>query len=126
MPFAPLMLVHLAGAFLALGIGARLLMLQKGTPAHRTTGRLWVALMVMTSLSSFGIRSTGAFSVIHLLSVWTLFSVAMAMLSVYRHHIRSHRRWMTGTYIGLVMAGLFALLPQRRLGHLLWHGIGLL
>jgi hypothetical protein len=33
---------------------------------------------------------------------------------------------MTGGYIGLVVAGALALLPDRRLGYLVWHTVGLI
>jgi len=33
---------------------------------------------------------------------------------------------MTSTYVGLVIAGMFTLLPDRRLGHVLWTVVGLI
>ncbi len=125
MQYTPVILIHLSAALLAVAVGGMMLALRKGTRLHRYAGRAWVALMLTTALLSFGIRTTGSFSWIHLLSLYTLFSIGMAMLAIYRHDIPNHRRWMRGTYTGLVVAGVFTLLPQRRLGYLVWHGIGL-
>jgi hypothetical protein len=33
---------------------------------------------------------------------------------------------MTGAYAGLVIAGVFTLLPDRRLGYLVWHALDLI
>jgi uncharacterized membrane protein len=125
MEFTPIILIHLTAALLAVAVGGMMLALKKGTRLHRTAGLSWVGLMLVTALLSFGIRRSGSFSWIHLLSLFTLFSITMAMVAIYRHDVPRHRHWMTRTYIGLAVAGVFTFLPQRRLGYLLWHGIGL-
>ncbi|WP_019140264.1 DUF2306 domain-containing protein [Noviherbaspirillum massiliense] len=126
MEFTPVILAHVATAFGALSIGGTMLASKKGTASHRLLGRTWVALMLATALLSFGIRTTGHFSWIHLLSVWILFVLGMAMYSVFRRNIKAHRNWMTGGYIGLVLAGAFTLLPHRRFGILVWQAIGVI
>lgn len=126
MTFEPIILIHLSAALMALMVGASMLAREKGTVLHRRSGRVWVALMLVTVLLSFGIRSSGHFSWIHLLSLWTLFAIAMALWALRRREIEAHRRWMRGCYIGPAAAGVFTLLPQRRLGHLVWHAIGLI
>jgi uncharacterized membrane protein len=125
MQFTSIILIHLTAALLAVAVGGMMLALKKGTRLHRMAGLSWVGLMLVTALLSFGIRSSGGLSWIHLLSLYTLFSITMAMVAIYRHDVPTHRRYMRGTYIGLVVAGVFTLLPQRRLGYLVWHGIGL-
>lgn len=58
---------------------------QKGTRSHKLFGRLWVGLMLAVAISSFwilDIRKGAGFSVIHLLSAWTLVSLALAIYSV--------------------------------------------
>jgi len=41
--------------------------------------------------------------------------------------IRRHRRMMVGIYVlGLGVAGLFTLLPNRLLGHMLWTSLGVI
>jgi uncharacterized membrane protein len=127
MQLTPVILIHLVSALAAVVIGGVMLTLKKGTPIHRIFGRLWVVLMLTAALVSFGIRSSGDLSWIHLLSVWILFVLGMALYAVIsRHNIKAHRIWMTGGYIGLVVAGALALLPDRRLGYLVWHTVGLI
>lgn len=124
MAFTPIILIHLVAALGAIGIGGVMLALKKGTLMHRLFGRIWVTLMLTAALLSFGIKNSGNFSWIHLLSVWTLFGIGMALYSIYRRNIKAHRGWMTGVYMGLVVAGVFTLLPQRRVGYLVWHAVG--
>ncbi|HZW23185.1 DUF2306 domain-containing protein [Noviherbaspirillum sp.] len=123
MQFTPLIIAHIAAAGGALAFGAATLLMRKGTRAHKLFGRTWVVLMAATSLVSFGIRSNGAFSWIHLLSVVVLAALAASIYAVLKGNVRAHRRGMTYTYIGLVIAGAFTLLPGRRLGDLLWTAL---
>ncbi len=117
---APLsvILFHGAAALGALGVGAVLLLRPKGTLDHRLTGRLWVALMVLVALSSFGIQaiSPGSFSLIHGLSIYSLAALAWGVVQVRRGNIRAHKRIMQSTYFfGLVLAGALTFLPGRLL-----------
>lgn len=125
MAFTPLIVVHIAAAVGAFVVGATVLALKRGTPTHRITGRVWVALMLTTALVSFWIRATGSFSWVHLLSAWMLVTLFVAVRSILRGNTHAHRRWMVSSYAGLVTAGVFALLPDRRLGFLVWHAFGL-
>jgi uncharacterized membrane protein len=124
MEFTPVILTHMLAASGALVIGGITLRMKKGTPRHRLFGRVWVLLMLIAALVSFGIRSSGHFSWIHLLSAWILFVIGMALYSIFRGDIIGHKRWMTGGYIGLVIAGAFTFMPDRRLGHLVGSVIG--
>ncbi len=124
--FTPIILVHMYAAFAALLLGIAVLARRKGTPVHKLTGRLWVLLMLIVSISSFWIKGDGSFSWIHGLSVFTLFSLAGAIWFIKRGNIRAHERIMKGTFFGaLVIAGLFTLLPQRLLGRVVWGALGL-
>jgi uncharacterized membrane protein len=125
MSFTPVILIHLATALAAVIVGATMLMFRKGTPLHRISGRVWLLLMAITALASFGIRHNGSFSWIHLLSLMTLYSLFQAVRSIRGRDIVSHRRFVTGAYAGLVIAGLFTLAPGRRLGYLVWHAFHL-
>lgn len=125
MEFTPVIIAHIAAATGALVFGAATLTMRKGNPTHKLFGRIWVALMAATALVSFGIRSSGAFSWIHLLSVFTLGALAAAIYAAVRGHIQRHRRAMISIYTSLVIAGAFTLLPGRRLGYLFWSAVGL-
>ncbi len=114
----PLIITHAALAGVAVLLGAVMLARRKGTASHKRLGRAWVALMVAVALSSFWIfeirRGAGP-SLIHLLSAWTLVSLALAVYFIRRGNVRAHRGFMIGTLVGLVVAGTFALAPGRAL-----------
>jgi uncharacterized membrane protein len=124
--FTPVILTHLVAALAALVLGAWVLGRRKGTALHRTLGRVWVGLMLVTAISSFWIRGSGSFSWIHGLSVFTLCALGGAIWFARTGRIAHHRKTMIGIYAGgLVVAGLFTLLPQRLLGRLVWGALGL-
>jgi len=79
MEFTPLIVAHLVAAVGAVVFGGITLALRKGTIIHRVFGRIWVGLMLATALVSFGIRSSGHFSWIHLLSVGTVIGLAASI-----------------------------------------------
>ncbi|RJG03949.1 DUF2306 domain-containing protein [Noviherbaspirillum sedimenti] len=124
MTSSPAIAIHLSAAFAALLLGGAMLTMRKGTPRHRLLGRSWVLVMVATAISSFWIKTHGHYSWIHLLSVWVLFALGVAVVAIYKGNVRAHRRWITGTYVGLAAAGIFTLLPQRLLGALVWRTVG--
>lgn len=105
---------HLATVAVALLLGPVQFVLPKGTGAHRVMGWIWAAAMLSTAIATFFIRDMrdGQFSLIHIFSVMTLIGVPLG-LSLARTKVMSHARAMTGTYIGLVVAGLTAIVPGR-------------
>ena len=125
MAFTPIIIAHIAAATGALAFGAVTLTMRKGTPMHKLFGRIWVVLMAATALVSFGIRSNGTFSWIHLLSLWTLLALARSIYAIIRGNVKAHRHGMISAYVGLSIAGVFTLLPGRRLGSMLWTAVGL-
>jgi|SRR5690349_5608233 len=109
-------LVHLAAVLPALLLGALQLATPKGTRLHRALGWLWVAAMATAAISSFwilGLNKAGGFSVVHLLSAWTLISLVCAIVFIRRGNVRAHKGFMVGTFLGLAGAGLGALAPGR-------------
>ena len=114
----PLIVFHLAFALAALALGSVVLVRRKGTASHKMLGRIWASLMVAVALSSFWIfeiRQGVGPSFVHLLSVWTLISLACAIYFIRRGNVRAHRRFMIGTFFGLAGAGAGALMPGRAL-----------
>ena len=89
----------------------------KGALPRRTIGWIWVVLMATMAASSFEIhqlRLFGPWSPIHLLSIMVLVLLPIAVISARRHHVGRHRNIMIGIFSGgLVVAGLFTLLPGR-------------
>jgi uncharacterized membrane protein len=114
---APAIPVHAFAAMAAFALGLVQFAAPKGTLPHRTIGWIWVALMVTAAASSFWIheiRLLGPWSPIHLLSIFTLIMLPIAVWRARRHRVADHRRIMTITFVGaLVIAGLFTLLPGR-------------
>lgn len=114
--------IHLAAVVPAVVIGVIQLAAPKGTRPHRLLGWTWVLAMATAALSSFWvmeIRHGAGWSVIHLLSVWVLVAMALALWHIRRGNVRAHQRFMVGTLIGLAGAGIGALMPGRFLAQLL-------
>ena len=114
---APAISLHAFAAMGAFALGVVQLALPKGTLPHRTLGWIWVSLMAGVAISSFWIhqiRLLGPFSPIHLLSIFTLAMLPLAIWKARSHQVPAHRRAMILLFIGaLVVAGLFTLLPGR-------------
>lgn len=113
----PLML-HLVSSLLALGLGALMLLLRKGTLLHRSLGVVWVAAMAVSALSSFWLGGgvlplVGHLGPIHLLSLWMLVALVVAVASIMQGRVRRHREWMLGAYLGLLGAFAGTLMPGR-------------
>jgi uncharacterized membrane protein len=116
---------HATGATLALLLGAyNVLRRTKGDPVHRRIGAVWVVAMYWTVLSSFAIKqlNPGHFSWIHLLSVWTFVTLTIGLTAAITGRARLHRRFITGSYFGLLgaFAGAVAV-PSRAIPQLVVH-----
>ncbi len=111
--------IHLTAALVALAIGIVLMMRVKGTALHKLLGWTWVLAMGTTAISSLFIHelNPGHFSFIHLLSGWTIVGLPGAVYAIKRGKVATHRRAMTGMFVGgLLVAGLFTFIP----GRLMW------
>jgi uncharacterized membrane protein len=114
-PLSLPLLIHLGTVVPALPLGAYILISRKGGARHRALGRIWAGLMVTTAISAFWLQSNGSLSYIHIFSVITLVTIPLSVFYIRRGWVERHKRAMTGTYIGLVVAGAFAFLPGRLL-----------
>ena len=114
---APAIPLHAFAAMAAFALGLVQFAAPKGTAPHRTVGWIWVALMIVVAGSSFWIhqiRLLGPWSPIHLLSVFTLIMLPLAVWKAHTHQVGAHRRVMTYLFLGaLLIAGVFTLLPGR-------------
>jgi uncharacterized membrane protein len=73
---------HAFAALVAFALGVVRLAAPKGTLPHRMVGWIWVALMAVVAASSAfvqGMRLWGPFSPIHLLSIFTLIVLPVAV-----------------------------------------------
>ena len=109
--------LHAIAAMIAIILGGVQLSMKKGGKTHKLLGRIWVGLMLIVSFSSFFIHEIqlwGAYSPIHLLSLWTIFSVGLALYYVRIGNIKRHKQVMISLYgFALILTGFFTLLPGR-------------
>ena len=109
--------LHAFAAMAAFALGLVQFAAPKGTLPHRTIGWIWVTLMTVVSVTAFFIhelRLWGAWSPIHLLAIFTLVMLPLAVLHARRHNVTSHRRAMISIFTGaLLVAGAFTLFPGR-------------
>jgi len=114
---APAISLHAFAAMSAFVLGLVQFAAPKGTLPHRTIGWVWVLLMLAVAISSFWvhqIRLVGPWSPIHLISIYVLIMLPLAVWRAHRHQVSEHRRAMIVIFSGaLVVAGLFTLLPGR-------------
>lgn len=117
---SPVIRLHVAVAASALVLGAFQMVSRKGATYHRIAGWVWVVLMVTVAASSLFITelTPGRWSLIHLLSGWTLISIPVAVIAARRHKVRLHRRFMMGLFFGgLIITGALTFIP----GRLMWR-----
>ena len=113
----PVIQIHALAAMAAFALGVFQFAAPKGTKRHRITGTLWVLLMLVISITAFfihEIRLWGPWSPIHLLAIFTLVMLPLAVLHAHRHRVEHHKWSMISIFAGaLVIAGAFTLLPGR-------------
>ena len=109
--------LHAIAAMIAIILGGLQLYMKKGGTIHMLLGRIWVGLMLIVSVSSFFIHEIklwGAYSPIHLLSIWTIFSLGLAIYFVRVGNIKRHKQVMLALYgFALILTGFFTLMPGR-------------
>jgi uncharacterized membrane protein len=123
---SPAIQFHAFAAMGAFALGVVQLSAPKGTLPHRTVGWIWVTLMLVVSISAFFIhqlRIWGQWSPIHLLAIFTLVMLPIAVWRAHKHEVEQHRRAMLGLFFGaLVIAGLFTLVPGRIMHAVIFGG----
>jgi uncharacterized membrane protein len=114
---SPAIQLHTAAALCAVALGLVQFASPKGTLPHRTVGWAWVVLMAIVCITAFFIhdlRIWGEWSPIHLLAIFTLIMLPLAVNHARKHQVASHKRAMTSLFLGaLVIAGIFTLWPGR-------------
>jgi uncharacterized membrane protein len=114
---SPAIQLHAFAAMAAFALGIVQFSAPKGTIPHRAIGWIWVLLMLAVAISAFWIhqiRLWGPWSPIHLLAIFVLITVPIAVLHARRHAVSRHRWGMISIFAGaLVIAGLFTFVPGR-------------
>jgi uncharacterized membrane protein len=122
-----LIVIHAIAASYALIFGAfNIIRKKKGDPLHRALGFTWIACMYFVCISSFWIQTItpGTFSPLHALSLFTIFTVSLALFAAIRHNIDSHKKLMTGSYFGLLAAFIgVASVPTRLIPQMAIHDL---
>jgi uncharacterized membrane protein len=91
---------------------------RKGSFWHRVSGYSWLMAMVAVAATSFLIETKFrlnlfGFSLIHVLSVFTLAMIPLAFIYARVGNLRGHRFTVIGMATGFWIAGAFTLLPPR-------------
>ena len=109
--------LHAIMAMIAIILGGIQLYMKKGGTIHKLLGRIWVGLMLIVATTSFFIHEIklwGAYSPIHLLSLWTIFILGVGIYYVRVGNIKRHKQTMITLYFfALIVAGFFTLYPGR-------------
>ncbi len=110
---------HLTAIGTALALSPVMMWNRRGDARHRKLGYVWVTAMALAAIITFDMRliNHGRFSIIHILSVWTLIQLPIIVLSARAHNHARHRRSVRGMLIGaLLIAGFFTFPFERMLG----------
>jgi len=107
--------IHVATVLPAIPLGGFLLLAPKGTPMHKSLGKLWVVLMVTTALSAIFIKTSGSFSFIHIFIPMTLWASYKLIATARRGDMKGHKKEILSLYLGaLMIPGIFSMaLPGR-------------
>ena len=109
--------LHAIMAMIAIILGGIQLYMKKGGAIHKLLGRIWVGIMMFVAISSFFIHEIklwGAYSPIHLLSLWTIFILGVGVYYARVGNIKRHKQVMIATYFfALILTGFFTLMPGR-------------
>ena len=109
--------LHAIMAMISIILGGIQLSMKKGGAIHKLLGRIWVGLMLIVAITSFfihEIRLWGAYSPIHLLSLWTIFILGVGIYYARVGNIKRHKQVMIALYFfALILTGFFTLMPGR-------------
>lgn len=123
---APPIPLHALAALLAVVLGGVQLAMKKGTRLHKALGWIWTGLMALVAITSFFIHEIklwGQYSPIHLLSLWTLISLGLAIYFARIGKIKRHKQVMVALYgFGLILTGFFTLMPGRVMHQIIFGG----
>jgi uncharacterized membrane protein len=128
MSYNSLMYFHLVTVVPCMVMGAALFLMKKGTKIHKTIGKVYMILMMITGIitlfmpAKVGPQLFSHFGWIHSFSVLTLYSAPRAYFAIRAGNVKAHQYSMIGLYVGgILIAGSFTLVPGRFL-HDLFFG----
>ena len=109
--------IHAGFALTALLLGPVTLWRRRRDRVHKVLGYVWVLALGVAAVVSFAITSPFSpigLSPIHLLSVYALYGLWVAMRAILQGRVILHRQVMQNLYVrGVALAGAFNFLPGR-------------
>jgi uncharacterized membrane protein len=122
----PVIQLHVAAALLSVVVGPVAIFRRSRDIVHRTAGRVWIAGMAATAISSFWISEDpmfGRFSIIHVLSVVTLVGLVSAFRAIRAGDVARHGATKRALYAqALMLAGAFTFFPGRLMSQAFFPG----
>lgn len=116
-------MIHVAAVLPTIPLGGWLLLARKGTALHKSLGKLWMGLMIVTALSALFIQTSGHFSWIHLFVPITLHAAWKVIDTARKGDLKAHKTHLVRTYLtALLIPGIFAFAVPGRLMHVLLFG----
>ena len=96
---------HVAAALSALGAGAAVFLMPKGTHIHRLIGTVYVLALVVVNVAALSLHRESAFGVFHALAVISLVTIAVGLSPLLFGKrsppvIATHAYCMTWSYAG--------------------------
>jgi len=123
---SPAIQIHIALASIALFLGPVALWRRRRDLVHRVVGYVWVLSLAGAAVGSLAIPSHFTpigLGPIHLLSVYALWGLVVAMSAIWRGDVKTHRLTMQGIYVrGVALAGAFNFQPGRTMQQALIPG----
>ena len=112
--------LHAIAASLVILLGPVQIVRRRKDAAHKALGRSWVVCMYLVCVSGMFIYTlSGSFTIFHALAIFTFGTTTLGVINIRRGRVRAHVGNMVGSYIGAVVAGLFAaLVPSREIPQL--------
>jgi len=127
MSYEYLMYAHLVTVLPCVLIGGVLLSIKKGTSIHRSFGKIYMVLMLITAFitlfmpAEVGPQLFNHFGWIHSFSFLTLYTIPTAYTAIRKGRVKKHQRKMIVLYFGaIIIAGGFTLVPGRYLHQVLF------
>lgn len=105
--------VHSLFMLLAFAVSFPILWGRKGNKRHKSLGWIFTASMLISTISTFFIPRFGAFSYIHILSIFVLFWLIRGILAARfkkGNWQYIHSKNMGSAYIGIIIAGIGVLI----------------
>jgi uncharacterized membrane protein len=99
--------VHLVASLIALAVGAINLLRPKGTFLHRLRGWIYVAAILVTSITALAIYRTGKFFFAHWFAIAAMLAITVALLAA---HFKAPKRMWLHVHLTCMVASYYILI----------------